>query len=229
MGKLHSSLSHPFAKRSNHFFFFSTTFVSRDYQSLNACPKDHPSTIEPTYPTILKPETSSSSAALVCVTASLEPNPPATQPQQMQHAQHQHNSNVIQQQHSTENEQNDITDVIPTAVIPSIQRLNSCTSSSSSSGVVTNFHSKSLSQNQSCESSQSNFSTFESLDLNTSESCDLAVSLPSCATDTTVVAASGGGAAMGGGGGTATPTTGNDTKDNGMSLFTQNRNVIRSI
>ena len=63
-----------------------------------------------------------------------------------------------------------------------IQRLNSYASSSSSSGVVTNFPSKSLSQNLSCDSSRSNFSTFESLDLNLSDcSGDLASSLPSCA------------------------------------------------
>lgn len=64
-----------------------------------------------------------------------------------------------------------------------IQRLNSYASSSSSSGVVTNFHSKSLSQNLSCDSSRSNFSTFDlSLDLNLSDCSDLAGSLPSCAT-----------------------------------------------
>lgn len=62
-----------------------------------------------------------------------------------------------------------------------IQRLNSYASSSSSSGVVTNFPSKSLSQNLSCDSSRSNFSTFESLDLNLSDCSDLASSLPSCA------------------------------------------------
>lgn len=77
---------------------------------------------------------------------------------------------------------------------PSIQRLNSYASSSSSSGVVTNFHTKSLSQNLSCESSRSNFSTLESLDLNLSDCSDLAGSLPSCASssaqttiDTTVM------------------------------------------
>lgn len=75
-------------------------------------------------------------------------------------------------------------DVIQSSVPPSIQRLNSYASSSSSSGVVTNFHSKSLSQNLSCESSRSNFSTFESLDLNLSDCSDLAASLPSCATST---------------------------------------------
>lgn len=41
--------------------------------------------------------------------------------------------------------------------------------------------SKSLSQNLSCDSSRSNFSTFESLDLNLSDCSDLASSLPSCA------------------------------------------------
>lgn len=74
--------------------------------------------------------------------------------------------------------------VVQSSVPPSIQRLNSYASSSSSSGVVTNFHSKSLSQNLSCESSRSNFSTFESLDLNLSDCSDLAASLPSCATST---------------------------------------------
>lgn len=62
-----------------------------------------------------------------------------------------------------------------------IQRLNSYASSSSSSGVATNLPSKSLSQNLSCDSSRSNFSTFESLDLNLSDCSDLASSLPSCA------------------------------------------------
>ncbi|XP_055910115.1 serine/threonine-protein kinase SIK2 isoform X2 [Eupeodes corollae] len=64
--------------------------------------------------------------------------------------------------------------------MPSMQRLNSYASSSSSSGVVTNFYSKSLSQNLSCGSSRSNFSTLESLDLNLSNCSDLAGSLPSC-------------------------------------------------
>lgn len=71
-----------------------------------------------------------------------------------------------------------------TAVPAQIQRLNSYASSSSSSGVVTNFHSKSLSQNLSCDSSRSNFSTFESLELNLSDCSELAGSLPSCATTT---------------------------------------------
>lgn len=71
-----------------------------------------------------------------------------------------------------------------TAVPVQIQRLNSYASSSSSSGVVTNFHSKSLSQNLSCDSSRSNFSTFESLELNLSDCSELAGSLPSCATTT---------------------------------------------
>lgn len=70
------------------------------------------------------------------------------------------------------------------AVPMPIQRLNSYASSSSSSGVVTNFHSKSLSQN----SSRSNFSTFESLDFNLSDCGDLAGSLPSCATTTVATA-----------------------------------------
>lgn len=71
-----------------------------------------------------------------------------------------------------------------TAVPVQIQRLNSYASSSSSSGVVTNFHSKSLSQNLSCDSSRNNFSTFESLELNLSDCSELAASLPSCATTT---------------------------------------------
>lgn len=69
----------------------------------------------------------------------------------------------------------------PTTITSNIQRLNSYASSSSSSGVATNYHSKSLSQNLSCDSSRSNFSTFESLDLNLSDCSDLASSLPSCA------------------------------------------------
>lgn len=67
-----------------------------------------------------------------------------------------------------------------------MQRLNSYASSSSSSGVVANFPSKSLSQNLSCDSSRSNFSTFESLDLNFSDCSDLAGSLPSCASSAVV-------------------------------------------
>lgn len=71
----------------------------------------------------------------------------------------------------------------PTTITSNIQRLNSYASSSSSrsSGVATSYHSKSLSQNLSCDSSRSNFSTFESLDLNLSDCSDLASSLPSCA------------------------------------------------
>lgn len=80
----------------------------------------------------------------------------------------------------------DIDEVPITAVPPPMQRLNSYASSSSSSGVVANFHSKSLSQNLSCDSSRSNFSTFESLDLNFSDCSDLAGSLPSCASSAVV-------------------------------------------
>ncbi|CRK93333.1 CLUMA_CG006874, isoform A [Clunio marinus] len=69
------------------------------------------------------------------------------------------------------------TNKVPSSVI---HRLNSYASSSSSSGVATNFVSKSLSQNLSCDSSRSNFSTFESIDLNLSDCSDLAISLPSC-------------------------------------------------
>lgn len=71
--------------------------------------------------------------------------------------------------------------ITPATIASAIQRLNSYASSSSSSGVVTNFASKSLSQNLSCDSSRSNFSTFESLDLNLSDCSELASSLPSCA------------------------------------------------
>lgn len=57
-----------------------------------------------------------------------------------------------------------------------LPRLGSYASSSSSSGVVTNY--KSLSQNLSCDSSQTNFSMYESLDYQLSD--DLTSSLPSC-------------------------------------------------
>lgn len=97
-------------------------------------------------------------------------------------------SQIIQQCSSSTDEgcdtdHGEMEDVIQPSVPPSsIHRLNSYASSSSSSGVVTNFPSKSLSQNLSCDSSRSNFSTFESLDLNLSDCSDLAASLPSCAT-----------------------------------------------
>lgn len=96
-------------------------------------------------------------------------------------------SQIIQQCSSSTDEgcdtdHGEMEDVIQPSVPPSIQRLNSYASSSSSSGVVTNFPSKSLSQNLSCDSSRSNFSTFESLDLNLSDCSDLAASLPSCTT-----------------------------------------------
>ncbi|XP_031635678.1 serine/threonine-protein kinase par-1 isoform X2 [Contarinia nasturtii] len=101
-------------------------------------------------------------------------------------------SQIIQQCSSSTDEgcdtdHGEMEDVVQPSVPPSIQRLNSYASSSSSSGVVTNFHSKSLSQNLSCESSRSNFSTFESLDLNLSDCSDLAASLPSCATSIATV------------------------------------------
>lgn len=89
----------------------------------------------------------------------------------------------------TDHDHAEMDDVIQSSVPPSIQRLNSYASSSSSSGVVTNFHSKSLSQNLSCESSRSNFSTFESLDLNLSDCSDLAASLPSCASSVAIAIA----------------------------------------
>lgn len=103
-------------------------------------------------------------------------------------------SQMLQQYSSStdegcETDHGEIDDIIHTSSIPpSMQRLNSYASSSSSSGVVTNFHSKSLSQNLSCESSRSNFSTFESLDLNLSDCSDFAASLPSCAVSTTAAA-----------------------------------------
>lgn len=62
----------------------------------------------------------------------------------------------------------------------SLQRLNSLTSSSSSSGVIANYHpTKCLSENVSCESSQSNLSTFENLNLNINDNVDMVDSLPS--------------------------------------------------
>lgn len=102
---------------------------------------------------------------------------------------HQRHSQIIQQYSSSTDEgcdtdhgeMDDVPATSSSLPAPSIQRLNSYASSSSSSGVATNFHSKSLSQNLSCESSRSNFSTFESLDLNLSDCSDLAGSLPSCA------------------------------------------------
>ncbi|XP_063696369.1 serine/threonine-protein kinase SIK2 isoform X1 [Culicoides brevitarsis] len=101
----------------------------------------------------------------------------------------QHRTTQITQQHSSSTDEGCDTDHgemddQATAVPAQITRLNSYASSSSSSGVVTNFHSKSLSQNLSCDSSRSNFSTFESLELNLSDCSELAGSLPSCATTT---------------------------------------------
>ncbi|CAH0400112.1 unnamed protein product [Chilo suppressalis] len=89
----------------------------------------------------------------------------------------------FQQQYSSSTDEGCETDMEDVASIPSgVQnRLSSYASSSSSSGVVTFFNNKSLSQNLSCESSQSNFSTFESLDYQLSDcSSELASSLPSC-------------------------------------------------
>lgn len=90
----------------------------------------------------------------------------------------------ITQQYSSSTDEGCDTDhgeIDDAPVPPPMQRLNSYASSSSSSGVVANIHSKSLSQNLSCDSSRSNFSTFESFDLNLSDCSDLAGSLPSCA------------------------------------------------
>lgn len=100
---------------------------------------------------------------------------------------------IITQQYSSSTDEGCDTDHgemddTPSTIPAPIQRLNSYASSSSSSGVVTNFHSKSLSQNLSCESSRSNFSTFESLELNLSDCSDLAGSLPSCASSSVITA-----------------------------------------
>lgn len=85
----------------------------------------------------------------------------------------------IQTQYSSSTDEGCETDVEDTPTGPRL----SYASSSSSSGVVTNFNStsKSLSQNLSRDSSQSNFSsTFESFEYQLSDSSDLASSLPSC-------------------------------------------------
>ncbi|XP_049874802.1 serine/threonine-protein kinase SIK2 [Pectinophora gossypiella] len=92
-------------------------------------------------------------------------------------------STKFQQQYSSSTDEGCETDMEDVANVPSgVQnRLSSYASSSSSSGVVTFFNNKSLSQNLSCDSSQSNFSTFESLDYQLSDcSSELASSLPSC-------------------------------------------------
>lgn len=89
----------------------------------------------------------------------------------------------FQQQYSSSTDEGCETDMEDVPSVPSgVQnRLSSYASSSSSSGVVTFFNNKSLSQNLSCDSSQSNFSTFESLDYQLSDcSSELASSLPSC-------------------------------------------------
>ncbi|KOB67425.1 putative serine/threonine-protein kinase sik2 [Operophtera brumata] len=89
----------------------------------------------------------------------------------------------FQQQYSSSTDEGCETDMedIPNVPAGVQNRLSSYASSSSSSGVVTFFNNKSLSQNLSCDSSQSNFSTFESLDYQLSDcSSELASSLPSC-------------------------------------------------
>lgn len=89
----------------------------------------------------------------------------------------------FQQQYSSSTDEGCETDMEDVTSVPSgVQnRLSSYASSSSSSGVVTFFNNKSLSQNLSCDSSQSNFSTFECLDYQLSDcSSELASSLPSC-------------------------------------------------
>ncbi|CAB3255674.1 unnamed protein product [Arctia plantaginis] len=89
----------------------------------------------------------------------------------------------FQQQYSSSTDEGCETDMEDVVSVPSgmQNRLSSYASSSSSSGVVTFFNNKSLSQNLSCDSSQSNFSTFESLDYQLSDcSSELTSSLPSC-------------------------------------------------
>ena len=89
----------------------------------------------------------------------------------------------FQQQYSSSTDEGCETDMedVANATSGVQNRLSSYASSSSSSGVVTFFNNKSLSQNLSCDSSQSNFSTFESLDYQLSDcSSELASSLPSC-------------------------------------------------
>lgn len=89
----------------------------------------------------------------------------------------------FQQQYSSSTDEGCETDMedVANATTGVQNRLSSYASSSSSSGVVTFFNNKSLSQNLSCDSSQSNFSTFESLDYQLSDcSSELASSLPSC-------------------------------------------------
>lgn len=87
----------------------------------------------------------------------------------------------FQQQYSSSTDEGCETDMEDVAAPSAQNRLGSYASSSSSSGVVTFFNNKSLSQNLSCDSSQSNFSTFESLDYQLSDcSSELASSLPSC-------------------------------------------------
>lgn len=92
----------------------------------------------------------------------------------------------FQQQYSSSTDEGCETDMedVANATTGVQNRLSSYASSSSSSGVVTFFNNKSLSQNLSCDSSQSNFSTFESLDYQLSDcSSELASSLPSCTTN----------------------------------------------
>lgn len=185
---------------------------NRDYAPLSTSPREFPTTSE--------------SSAYLSATPRSDINEAGTPHRSQQHIS-QHSAGASS---STENDATEMLDANAPAQLPSIQRLNSCTSSSSSSGVVTNFHSKSLSQNQSCESSQSNFSTFESLDLN--DTIDLNESgLPQCAANDGQAAIA---AMVNGNGATASASAianDNTGKDNGMSasLFAQNRYVIRSI
>ncbi|CAH4034650.1 unnamed protein product [Pieris brassicae] len=88
----------------------------------------------------------------------------------------------FQQQYSSSTDEGCETDMEDVNASSGVQnRLSSYASSSSSSGVVTFFNNKSLSQNLSCDSSQSNFSAFESIDYQLSDcSSELASSLPSC-------------------------------------------------
>lgn len=81
-----------------------------------------------------------------------------------------------------EMEHEDFDEQLQSSLPFSLHRLNSLTSSSSSSGVITNYPpTKCLSENVSCESSQSNLSTFENLNLNIHEhdNVDMVDSIPS--------------------------------------------------
>lgn len=97
------------------------------------------------------------------------------------------NQTQFQQQQSSstdegcEMEHEDLDEQIQSQLPFSLQRLNSLTSSSSSSGVIANYPTtKCLSENVSCESSQSNLSTFENLNLNITDNVDMIDSQLQC-------------------------------------------------